>query len=481
MQRNPQGSADRYVVWSEAPTGTVPAGTILRGFDLAARRALTITTSAGDYPSYGISGSIVVWDEQAVGCTPNCSQGDIRGLDLATDQAFAIATGPGLRYGPAISGRTVAWVEVNNATAQLLVKDLGAPTATLVTTTTYESSPYFNDGFGALQISPQYVVWTVVSSRTAGSNTYHYATLRAYNRQTGTIQEVAAYGGGPYDHGPWLSGYALDGEQLFWFADGLQVANLRTGERRQVFGPPAGYGDAEAVLGGVRGNVVYWLAGPLVNGWRLDQPGVVNLVSDPGLTAQATIAGEWLVWNTCTSYEPSGCGALRVAPLDLAIRRQPPAAHLRAAPALGHPDAAPTHAHAGAAPAYRRVGWAGIPTPRPGDTQFYPAGSADYVIWGEVPCDSPPPNVQLRVLNVATGQVTTLATGLDGSPPRMDGSVVVWSRLHPAGDYRSGSGPRRTLHPAPRAKLGGRYGPERARGGLGRTGCGGGKSNQPHL
>jgi hypothetical protein len=116
---------------------------------------------------------------------------------------------------------------------------------------------------------------------------------------------------GPYDHGPRLSGYALVGDQLVWIAGGLQYANLRTGDRRELFPDTAPYA-AQAALQDFRARTILWTVGPAVYGWRLDQPGAVRLINLTSGGTQATIAGEWMVWNTCNE---TACGPLQAARL----------------------------------------------------------------------------------------------------------------------------------------------------------------------
>ena len=241
-----------------------------------------------------------------------CRGGDVLGKDLATGQTFAVATGPGQQYGPALNGRTVAWVDVHNNQAHLMLKDLDTPTVAVLTTTTYDSSPYAYDYIGEIFISPQYVVWAVMSGWSAGSNPTSYAQLQAYDRHTGAIQNVAGYGGGPYDHGPRLSGYALEGEQLVWIAGGLQYANLRTGEQRELLPEPATSGGMQAGLQDFRAGTILWTMGAAVYGSRLDHPAAVRLVNLSSGGTQATLAGEWLVWNTCNE---TACGPLQAARL----------------------------------------------------------------------------------------------------------------------------------------------------------------------
>ena len=329
----PYGS-DRYLVWSELAASYAASSTILRGYDLVAHQPLTVTDTPGDVRVGGISGSVVVWQDQGLGCPAQCGIGDIRAKDLATGQTYDVATGPNLQSAPAVAGRTVAWLEADGYGLQLLVKDLDQHDPTPLATIRPGSETY--TGFGSPLISDSYIVWAWLG-KPEGSPLSRAITIDAYNRQTHMVETIARYDTPESD-----VRYALDGDRLVWLDNGVQFADLRTGERRLLYNGQALYNGGPLLLPNVaiRGNVVYWWNEPGLFGLRLDQPGVVTLVPEQVGVLSATVAGDWLVWGT---NDGGRLGPLHVARLvDLFTPSSPSASGTPTfAPAPPPPTASP--------------------------------------------------------------------------------------------------------------------------------------------
>jgi len=107
LQFGARGSSS-YLVWTEKnrPVGDVNDDLFdthdVTGMNLTTNSAVSVATLAGNQTEPAISGSIVVWEDNARTC-PTCQQ-DILGKDLSNGTTFTVASGGGDNSHPPLTG-----------------------------------------------------------------------------------------------------------------------------------------------------------------------------------------------------------------------------------------------------------------------------------------------------------------------------------------------------------------------------------------
>lgn len=286
-------ASNQYVVWMEATQPYLPSVQSLVdgsfdivGLNLSTNQPVVITNEPGNQQLPAISGSLVVWQHSVQSC-PSCAPNrDIMGKDLSTGQAYSVATGPSDQNSPAVADGTVAWVE-HNTNNRLLYTELGSGQVSEIV-----SAP-LGVSISRPAISDRFVVWVEKESSDIGSHAAPAAQLKALDRQTGAIQQIAASSG----LGTW---YALAGSRLVWTDPQLHVTDLATGQSQVLY-------SARALEPNISsdGQTVVWAAayGTSVNIWglKLAESNPLPLFigsADPFWTQRVpAIAGDRLFWQ----------------------------------------------------------------------------------------------------------------------------------------------------------------------------------------
>lgn len=168
------------VIWTDYRND--PAAGDIYGESSGGGAEIAIATGPGDQRNADIDGGIVVWQEAAPNCAPNCQYG-IRGVNLANGQRFDVATGADDDEYPAIAGNLVVWISKRaDGSEAIQARDLGtmAPTTTLTTT------PNANAHLAAVTIDGSRVVWVEDDVE----NTLHWRMVLS-TLGTGASQVVA--------------------------------------------------------------------------------------------------------------------------------------------------------------------------------------------------------------------------------------------------------------------------------------------------
>ncbi|HKP51248.1 MAG TPA: hypothetical protein VJ183_01205 [Chloroflexia bacterium] len=296
----PQGN-DQYIVWmeSDARQGSTEVNSTYNiiGYDLKARKAITVTEAPGDQIAPAISGSMVVWFTGRANCT-QCVPTGVYAKNLATGREYTVMEGaapnevyPEFFYSPAIDGMTVVWITWDGKVQRLMLKDLD-------TGKTQEIAS-IQDGNTSLRmpaINGEYIVWSEVYIP-KGGQPMRPSSIVAYSRKTGMKKVVA---GNNYDaaNPSELAEYSLDGSRLAYIADDgsrLSIADLGTGQvsgyqMRGVYGPI------------LRGDFLIFRTEP--HYYTKQVYGINLLNASPPLPllegeeykSGLTVAGDWLIW-----------------------------------------------------------------------------------------------------------------------------------------------------------------------------------------
>lgn len=291
-------ASDSYLVWGERDESLNPGLDDLRdthdivGMNLATNQVVDVASGTGNQTEPAISGSVVVWQDNAHSCA-TCEQ-DILGKDLITGKTFTVASGPVDQSHPTIDGRNVAWVEFDGEKQVLLLGSLDANRPPIQVDTVSTAAKVTLD---RPILSNQYLVWTEVTtpSREDQPQLAPRVIFKAYDLHTGVITKVADV------EAPILE-YSLSDHRVVWSDQYLHFLDLTTGEHRDIFGLPG-------ASPFISGNHVLWSA---TNGddaagldiWAVDlndkllKPTL--LVTRDGNQLGAVVSNDILAWtNEC--------------------------------------------------------------------------------------------------------------------------------------------------------------------------------------
>jgi len=318
-------ASESYIVWEEATynNGIATGSSDIFGWDLKANKPVDVTTNEpNDQSIPSISSSIMVYQSQVY--STHIGLDYVRGKDLATGATYEVSNGPAPARSPKIAGKSVVWMEFDDKVQRLLTKDLDQATPLRIT-----EIPNANDSHVSLidpAISDEYILWTEYAywdPRYGDPPRTSY--IKAYNRKTGEIKNVAEYVGN--SSGCNLIEYAIDGHRVVLSGDEPRFLVLSTGQAISLnLSRSGGWGPLSSP--DLKGDYVVWsgsrnAAGPSAEQegadlWGIDlkagsNPVAVPLVIGPGNQVTPKIAGDKLVWLNSTDPSEQGIGIMSLS------------------------------------------------------------------------------------------------------------------------------------------------------------------------
>jgi hypothetical protein len=313
VQVGPLGSR-RYLIWYEGGLSgprRLPYEFDIRALDLKTNRPVTVTDAPGNQLDAAIEGSLVAWKNDTNTCLPQqgCPQAGIAAKDLATGKSYTIALdGPDYAWHPysaAVTGRTVAWLERNGDKQHILAKNVDTGATIQVRALDTPSSSILD-----LQASNGLLAWREVMYGTVPDVPIPYS-LMTYDLANGKTTEVIAYQVPPRTL---LPEFMLN-EGRIALADthgNFSMIDLATGKRTDL--PHLGDSSFLIAMQGdkllVRQDILD-KGSPATSVYGLDlshpERQAVALLTIPAGAQppfpeyEATIVGDWLVWNNLNS------------------------------------------------------------------------------------------------------------------------------------------------------------------------------------
>jgi hypothetical protein len=290
-----------YLVWGERNFPTQQASAAIADFDslsdtldiaaynLATSTSTSAATLSGNQAEPAISGSILVWEDNAHSC-PSC-ENDILGKNLSTGATFTVASGSVDQSHPAIDGTKAVWIESSSTTQKVMLKDINPVTSPAVI-----ASVVVTNGLTLLRpvLSSEYVVWAEMADPVSAGGAFT-TTLKAYKRSNGVVSTLATLKDTGIE-------FALADHRVVWNDTRvLHLTDMSTSVS-SILNAQWGGGASPAI----NGNIVTWSAGSgnESNGfdiWGLNLSGGMNapllLVSQPGDQLGAVMAGDVLAWQ----------------------------------------------------------------------------------------------------------------------------------------------------------------------------------------
>ena len=214
-----------YLYWQECEIGNGPQqNCAVRGLNTATGDVITAVSGLDGRVQMAASGSSLVWNITPMTCSGPCSTLGIYTEDFG-GAATTVVTGTTFRTSPAIAGKTVAWSERDDNSVRVMVKDLATGDTRPVTQSA--SNEIF---INSVQISDAYVAWAEVNTSNVEG---HKSSVRVYDRKSGDLGTVFAF---DYDRLN-IRGlqFSLDGQRIaVKYADTFFVRDLQADKQTDL-------------------------------------------------------------------------------------------------------------------------------------------------------------------------------------------------------------------------------------------------------
>jgi hypothetical protein len=307
-----------YLYWQECEIGNgSQQNCAVRGLNTATGDVATVISGLNGRVEMAASGASLVWNITPMTCSGPCATLGIYTEDFG-GAATTVVTGTTFRTSPAIDGKTVAWSERDDNSVRVMMKDL----ATGDTRPVAQNSS--NEIFiNSVQISDAYIAWAEVNTSILSG---HKSSVRVYDRKSGDLGTVFAF---DYDRLN-IRGlqFSLDGQSIaVKYADTFFVRDLQADKQTDL--PANSFmwalrlrGDALVYVGSANAPGLY--SGPQgtgVFGIDLRQPHRVETLIAPQIndskSYEFTTLGDWLVYSDSQMQQPM----LTVLPLPESLKQ----------------------------------------------------------------------------------------------------------------------------------------------------------------